>query len=55
LWKVDDQATQELMSKFYSSWLKAGEKQHSFRDAQLSLREKFSHPYYWGAFVMVGK
>jgi CHAT domain-containing protein len=55
LWKVDDQATQELMSKFYSSWLKAGEKQHSFRDAQLSLREKFNHPYYWGAFVMVGK
>jgi CHAT domain-containing protein len=55
LWKVDDQATQELMGKFYSSWLKAGEKQHSFHEAQLSLREKFNHPYYWGAFVMVGK
>jgi tetratricopeptide (TPR) repeat protein len=54
MWKVDDQATQQLMSEFYRQWLKEGEKQPSFRNAQLKLREKFTHPYYWGAFILVG-
>ncbi len=55
LWKVDDRATQELMSGFYKQWLTSGNKQTSFRDAQLKIRERFKHPYYWGAFVMVGQ
>jgi CHAT domain-containing protein/tetratricopeptide (TPR) repeat protein len=54
LWKVDDQATQQLMREFYSGWLKQNEKHSSFREAQLKIREKFAHPYYWGSFVMVG-
>ena len=54
LWKVDDKATQELMSGFYQQWLTTGNKQSSFRDIQLKIRDRFSHPYYWGAFVMVG-
>ena len=58
LWVVDDFATQELMSNFYREWLKdpsAENKQKAFRTAQLKLKEKFPQPYYWGAFVMVGK
>jgi hypothetical protein len=55
MWKVDDQATQQLMSEFYRQWLKEGDKQPSFRNAQLKLREKFGHPYYWGAFILVGR
>ncbi|MGZ4053308.1 MAG: tetratricopeptide repeat protein [Bacteroidia bacterium] len=58
LWVVDDFATQELMSNFYREWLKdpsAENKQRAFRTAQLKLKEKFPEPYYWGAFVMVGK
>lgn len=55
LWKVDDQATQQLMTGFYSQWMKQGEKLNSFRAAQLKLREQFPHPYYWGAFVMIGQ
>ncbi len=54
LWKVDDHATQELMTEFYTGWQRAGNKNASFREAQLRLRSKFAHPYYWGAFVMVG-
>ena len=54
LWKVDDQATQQLMTQFYSDWLTQGEKSEAFRSAQLKLREKFRHPYYWGAFVLTG-
>lgn len=55
LWKVDDTATQQLMTGFYSEWLSKGKKQTAFREAQLKLRKQFSHPYYWGAFVMMGQ
>lgn len=58
LWVVDDFATQELMSNFYREWIKdpsAENRQKAFRTAQLKLKEKFPDPYYWGAFVMVGK
>lgn len=55
LWKVDDQATQKLMTGFYSEWLSKGKKQTAFREAQVKLRQQFPHPYYWGAFVMMGE
>jgi len=53
LWKVDDAATQELMNIFYSNWIKGGDKQKAFRDAQVQLMTKFKEPLYWGAFVMM--
>lgn len=55
LWQVDDQATQELMVKFYTVWLSTGNQQEAFRQAQIAMKTKFSDPYYWGAFVMIGK
>lgn len=58
LWVVDDNATQELMTNFYSEWIKdpsPANKLVSFRKAQLKIKEKYKDPYYWGAFVMVGK
>jgi CHAT domain-containing protein/tetratricopeptide (TPR) repeat protein len=55
LWKVDDTATQELMQTFYEEWSKTNNKISSFRNAQNKMREKYKHPYYWGAFVMIGE
>jgi CHAT domain-containing protein/tetratricopeptide (TPR) repeat protein len=55
LWKVDDAATQQLMVAFYREWLGGKEKMAAFHDAQVSLKQKFSHPYYWGGFVMMGR
>ena len=55
LWKVDDQATQELMTLFYANYLKSNAIHQAFREAQLQLKEKYAHPYYWGAFVLTGK
>lgn len=58
LWVVDDFATQELMSNFYREWIKdpsAENRQKAFQTAQLKLKKRFPEPYYWGAFVMVGK
>lgn len=52
LWKVDDQATQELMTTFYSVFLQSGDITTAFREAQLALRQKYPDPYYWGAFVL---
>jgi CHAT domain-containing protein len=55
LWKVNDEATSELMTTFYSNWLKTGNKRSSFELAQQTLKTKYKLPYYWGAFVMVGE
>ena len=54
LWKVNDEATQQLMTKFYSEWVKTGNKLKAFRNAQLALRQTMKDPYFWGAFVMIG-
>ncbi len=54
LWKVDDAATQQLMTNFYTNWIKLGNKQKAFKQAQLQLMTKYKDPYYWGAFVMLG-
>ncbi|MBL6448724.1 CHAT domain-containing protein [Fulvivirga sp. 29W222] len=54
LWKVDDNATQELMTKFYSNWLKTGNKHQAFKAAQVELKGKYKEPYYWGAFILIG-
>lgn len=54
LWKVDDEATQLLMTNFYTNWIKLNNKQKAFKQAQLQLMAKYKEPYYWGAFVMMG-
>ena len=53
LWKVDDEATQQLMVQFYSNWLQSGDMENAFRNAQKKVRSSFNHPYYWGSFVLL--
>ncbi len=55
LWKVDDEATQTLMTEFYTALLKGQNKRQAFKTAQMNLKKRFPEPYYWGAFVMVGE
>jgi ankyrin repeat protein/CHAT domain-containing protein len=57
LWKVDDEATQKLMTLFYKNYLKSHDKIKALHDAQIAMKcagDHATHPYYWGAFVMVG-
>ncbi len=54
-WKVDDRATQLLMTAFYSTLLSGKSKREAFKMAQLKLKEKYNEPYYWGAFMMLGE
>ena len=56
LWPVDDEAAGILMEELYKNMLKKNMKpDEALREAQLSLREEYSDPYYWGAFVQYGK
>ncbi|MDA9808510.1 CHAT domain-containing protein, partial [Flavobacteriales bacterium] len=56
MWNVDDNATQELMTSFYDYWIdKKMTKKVAFNKAQQKIREKYKHPYYWGAFIMLGE
>ena len=55
LWKVDDEATNDLMVNFYNFWLDGKSKRESLRLAQQQLKIKYPHPYYWGAFVIIGE
>jgi CHAT domain-containing protein len=55
LWSVDDTATQLLMGIFYDQYLKTNDLYESFRSAQQKLKEKYPQPFYWGAFILVGR
>jgi len=55
LWKVNDEATQKLMTYFYKNWLSGDSKFNAFKKAQLALKEEFKDPYYWAAFVILGR
>ena len=55
LWKVDDSATNLLMTEFYKNYLSGKSKRHSLQLAQQSLRNnaKYSDPEYWAAFILL--
>lgn len=55
LWKVDDNATQILMTDFYKHYLSGKSKQESLRLAQKSLRDnpEYSEYKYWAGFIML--
>ena len=61
MWPVPDQETQELMTLFYRQWLGGLDAHEALRRAQLSerdtVRQRYGRdlPYYWGAFVLVGR
>ncbi|HYF67577.1 MAG TPA: CHAT domain-containing tetratricopeptide repeat protein [Ohtaekwangia sp.] len=54
MFKVDDEATQKLMLKFYQKWLNTGNLRESFTEAKKELRTDYPEPIYWGAFIMIG-
>ncbi len=58
LWKVDDEATAELMKRFYDNLLRRGmTPAEALRAAQNSIRQEpqWSSPYYWAGFTLQGE
>ena len=54
LWKVNDQATQMLMTEFYTNWIcKNQSKREAFKNAQNTVRAKFEEPEYWAGFILL--
>ena len=53
LWRVDDQASSELMDRFYRNWLSGMGKQAAFKAAQGAVRAQYPDPKYWAAFVLM--
>ncbi|MCD8202357.1 MAG: CHAT domain-containing protein [Prevotella sp.] len=57
LWKVDDNATQILMTEFYSNLAKGENKFEALKEAQQYVRVtddgKYSDPRYWAAFILL--
>ena len=57
LWKVDDEATAELMKRFYKNMLEDGmTPAAALREAQNSFRQHpiWNSPYYWAGFTLQG-
>lgn len=55
LWKVNDEATMELMRLFYTNWVGGENIYHSLQQAQLTMLNEDKPPYFWGAFIMIGR
>ena len=58
LWSVDDEATSELMSRFYSRMIRDGSPAAAaLRTAQIEMlkQSQWQAPYFWAAFVLQGE
>jgi hypothetical protein len=58
LWPVDDLATSDLMTYYYSHLQKGLPKDRALQMAKLDFLENAdpatSHPFYWAGFILIG-
>ncbi|HYQ16250.1 MAG TPA: CHAT domain-containing protein, partial [Polyangiaceae bacterium] len=56
LWKVDDNATRDLMIGFYDKLREGRGRGESLRQVQLKMlaSKEYAHPYFWAAFIPSG-
>lgn len=57
LWRVDDEASAELMQAFYRRLHQGGaQKAQALRAAQseIGAQSRYRHPYYWSGYLMIG-
>lgn len=57
LWKVDDEATKNLMKQFYDYLQQGLPKDQALQQAkldQIAKGGKYAHPAFWSAFVLIG-
>jgi CHAT domain-containing protein len=53
LWQVEDEATALLMEEFYKG-MPEKPAAEALRQAQMSIRSRYPHPFYWAAFTTFG-
>lgn len=54
LWSVPSSETTELMTEFYRLMAAGSPKATALRQAQRTMLKNYPHPFYWGAFQLVG-
>ena len=61
LWKVNDKSTEKIMSVFYKSYQKTGNKATALHNSKLlylkdkTISSSKKSPYYWASFVYIGE
>jgi CHAT domain-containing protein len=55
LWSVPSRETMTLMNRFYTLMAEGKSKAEALRQAKMEMMEKKPNPFYWGAFILVGK
>jgi MYXO-CTERM domain-containing protein len=56
LWKVDDEATRDLMVGYYNRLEAGGGRSESIAEVQRAMlaREGTAHPFFWASFIVSG-
>ena len=54
-WLVQDDATALLMDSWYAQLAPGVDLAEALRQAQLQVKARYPHPYYWAPFLLVGK
>jgi CHAT domain-containing protein len=54
IWEVDDRVTADLMERFYAGLADGESVATALRAAQLEIRARRPHPFYWAGFVAIG-
>jgi tetratricopeptide (TPR) repeat protein len=54
LWLVQDETTSWMMERWYARMRDGAGRTTALREAQLALKERCPHPYYWAPFVLIG-
>lgn len=55
LWGINDKSTVDFMDYFYQGLSEGKSKAQALRMAKIKMMEStYSHPYYWGAFILNG-
>jgi CHAT domain-containing protein len=55
LWLVQDETTSWMMERWYARMRDGARWTTALHEAQLALKERRPHPYYWAPFVLIGQ
>ena len=55
LWNVHDRSTADFMTSLYRRFQEGADKAVALQGAMQELRQRYSHPYYWAPFILIGK
>jgi CHAT domain-containing protein len=54
LWPVSGYSTLDLMTEFYKLLKEGKDKATALQNAQIRIMDKYSHPYFWAPFILIG-